>query len=160
MHKHFTSTGYVIYKNQVLLHLHKKINKYLPPGGHLEINETPIEAVLREVKEETGLDVNLIYDKQLNNFSYPQTLPVPEKILLEDINDPDTGFHQHIDFIYFCVPKYQTKISDSWIWFSESSLKNGYKTSGGALLIPPPDVVEISLEAIKKLKNWKSGIIL
>jgi 8-oxo-dGTP pyrophosphatase MutT (NUDIX family) len=153
MHKHFTSTGYVIYEKQVLLHLHKKINQYLPPGGHLEINETPSEAVLREVKEETGLEVNLIFDNQLNAFLYPQTLPVPEKILLENIDDPDTRFHQHIDFIYFCVPKYQPKISDPWLWFNESSLKNGYKTDEGLLLIPPPDVVEISLEAIKKIKN-------
>ena len=27
------------------------------PGGHVEVNETLIEAVIREMKEETGLDI-------------------------------------------------------------------------------------------------------
>ena len=32
---------------------------WLPPGGHIEVNEDPIEAVLREVLEETGLEVEV-----------------------------------------------------------------------------------------------------
>ncbi len=33
-------------------------NKWCIPGGHIDIGETPDEAVIREVKEETGLNVN------------------------------------------------------------------------------------------------------
>jgi|TARA_B110000263_G_C15237745_1_gene477834 8-oxo-dGTP pyrophosphatase MutT (NUDIX family) len=153
MNKHFTSTGYVIYQNQVLLHRHKKINQLLPPGGHLELNETPVDAVLREVKEETGLDVELIFDKTTVSFSYPLHIPTPEIILLEDIQDPETGFHQHIDFIYFCIPTKIPKVENTWIWFNEDSLLHGHTTNEGLLLIPPLDVVEISLKAIRKLKN-------
>ncbi|MEA3450492.1 MAG: NUDIX domain-containing protein, partial [Bacteroidota bacterium] len=32
------------------------------PGGHIEHNETPDEAIIREVKEETGLDVEIVGD--------------------------------------------------------------------------------------------------
>ena len=57
--RHFTSTVLIVYKDRVLLHQHKKFNSLLPVGGHLERDELPEEAALREVKEETGLSVTL-----------------------------------------------------------------------------------------------------
>ena len=39
----------------VLLHFHKKLHLWLQPGGHIEANEAPWDAALREVWEETGL---------------------------------------------------------------------------------------------------------
>ncbi len=38
---------------------HKWFDKYTLPGGHIEVGETMREAVAREVKEETGLDVEV-----------------------------------------------------------------------------------------------------
>ena len=38
---------------------HKWFNKYTLPGGHIEVGETMKEAVIREVKEEVGLDVEV-----------------------------------------------------------------------------------------------------
>lgn len=38
---------------------HKWFDKYTLPGGHIEVGETMIEAVKREVKEEVGLDVEV-----------------------------------------------------------------------------------------------------
>lgn len=32
-------------------------NKYLPVGGHISYGETPYETIIREVKEEIGLDI-------------------------------------------------------------------------------------------------------
>ena len=57
MEKHFTATVYILNDQKVLLHRHQKTGKYLPPGGHIEKNETPVEAALREVKEEAGIEV-------------------------------------------------------------------------------------------------------
>lgn len=45
-------------QNQLfLMKSHKWSDKYVVPGGHIEIGETIEEALKREVKEETGLDV-------------------------------------------------------------------------------------------------------
>ena len=61
MKKHFTSTIFVIYKSKIALHWHNKVEEWLPAGGHIDDNETPIEAGLREVKEETGItDLKII----------------------------------------------------------------------------------------------------
>lgn len=40
----------------VLLGRHKRYDVWLPLGGEIEPNETPLEAMMREVKEEAGLD--------------------------------------------------------------------------------------------------------
>jgi len=38
---------------------HKWFDRYTLPGGHIEVGETMREAVAREAKEETGLDVEV-----------------------------------------------------------------------------------------------------
>ena len=38
----------------ILFHMHKKVHKLLQPGGHVELHETPWQAVLHEIEEETG----------------------------------------------------------------------------------------------------------
>ena len=38
---------------------HKWFDKWTIPGGHIELGETMREAVVREVKEEVGLDVSV-----------------------------------------------------------------------------------------------------
>ena len=41
MDRHFTATGYVVIDNSILLHFHPKVKMWLPPGGHIELNEDP-----------------------------------------------------------------------------------------------------------------------
>jgi len=41
----------------ILIKSHKWFGKYVIPGGHIELGETMEQAVIREAKEETGLDV-------------------------------------------------------------------------------------------------------
>ena len=45
----------MLYRNKKKKDINK--NKYIGVGGHVEKGETPDEAVVREVKEETGLDL-------------------------------------------------------------------------------------------------------
>ena len=56
MKRHFTSTTFVLHpkENKILLHWHNKVNAWLPPGGHVEDNETPVDTARRETLEETG----------------------------------------------------------------------------------------------------------
>lgn len=41
-----------------LMKSHKWKGNYVMPGGHIEVGETAREALKREVKEETGLDIH------------------------------------------------------------------------------------------------------
>ena len=43
---------------RILLGKRKDNNKWTLPGGHIESNETSAEAIVRETKEETGLDID------------------------------------------------------------------------------------------------------
>ena len=49
--RHFTATTFIVFQEGIFLHWHKKIEKWLPPGGHIDSNEDPVTAALREVKE-------------------------------------------------------------------------------------------------------------
>ncbi|MGC1879079.1 MAG: NUDIX domain-containing protein [Rhabdochlamydiaceae bacterium] len=102
MEKQFTASVYIIEEDKVLLLLHPKHKKWLPPGGHLEVDELPPECAKREALEETGLIVELIKEEHLwidclNATSFER----PWLCLLEYM--PPHGSqpaHQHIDFIY------------------------------------------------------------
>ena len=52
--RHFTVAVFVVHAGRVLLHYHRKLGRWLPPGGHIEDNELPDDAARREVLEETG----------------------------------------------------------------------------------------------------------
>lgn len=95
--RHFTATTFVVHQNKTLLHLHRSLKMWLPPGGHIDRDELPHLAALREVKEETGLDVILIHDEPSIHSENATEIPGPRHLLLENIN----AFHQHIDMIYF-----------------------------------------------------------
>src|SRR5277367_1569279 len=60
MIRHFTATGIVLHQDSVLLIEHAKLGWWMPPGGHIDPDEDPVQAVLREVREETGLDCQII----------------------------------------------------------------------------------------------------
>jgi len=106
MHKHFTVTGFLSHNGSTALHWHR-LNTWLPPGGHIEKNENPIEAALREIFEETGILSELIHPRSKYHYQIPTQLPVPETIGVYHLPNGDGGMkteHQHIDYIYFARP--------------------------------------------------------
>ncbi|PZC45999.1 MAG: 8-oxo-dGTP pyrophosphatase MutT, NUDIX family [Chloroflexi bacterium] len=153
--RHFTATGFVVNNNSLLLHWHSKVKAWLPPGGHIERNEDPTEALLREVLEETGLVVEILQSEHNLGFEYPKQIPPPFTILIEDINDNEIGEHQHIDMIYFCTPTRHkdvfTDLNPGWLWVKKEDLDKGLplKNHKGDLDIPPEDVLILASHAFK-----------
>lgn len=105
MEREWTATVYIFHRKKVLLHRHPKLNRWLPPGGHLEENETPVEAALREVKEEAGLEVSLLSDDFVHiDTPTAKSLPRPYVILLAEVPPHrERPAHQHIDAIYLAT---------------------------------------------------------
>ena len=137
--RHFTATGFVISENHLALHWHPKVKAWLPPGGHIETNEDPVQAVLREIKEESGLDVEIIPTGSKLDLDYPKSIMPPFTIMIEDINDPIQGYHQHIDMIYFC--KSITKLPSmkkGWHWINRSILLAGESIEWEHKIRTPP----------------------
>ncbi|PIQ76203.1 nucleoside triphosphate hydrolase [Candidatus Peregrinibacteria bacterium CG10_big_fil_rev_8_21_14_0_10_49_24] len=112
MQKHFTATAFIIdSQNRTLLLWHKRLQRWMPPGGHIDTNETPEETARRECKEETGLDVEIIGDAQENLFAENahegHMLKKPIALLLENIpasEERGEPAHQHMDFLYLARP--------------------------------------------------------
>lgn len=95
----FTVATFVVWQGRTLLHRHKKLGRWLPCGGHVEANELPDEAAVREVLEEAGVAVELVGERALNVLE-PRQLIRPRGVQLEAIHDG----HEHIDLIYFARP--------------------------------------------------------
>lgn len=95
----FTVVTFVVNEDRLLLLLHRKLGMWLPPGGHIEPDELPDAAAVREVREEAGVLVRLV-PEPADAVPGPRPLARPEGIQLERISPG----HEHIDLIYFAVP--------------------------------------------------------
>jgi ADP-ribose pyrophosphatase YjhB (NUDIX family) len=126
MTRDFTVAVFVIWQGCVLLHPHRKLGLWLPPGGHIEANELPDEAAVREVLEESGVRIVLESHPAITHeATSPVLLAQPRGIQLEDI---EPG-HQHIDLVYFAEPEagYDGSISSDgspFGWYATTELES------------------------------------
>jgi len=97
----FTVAIFVVQQGKVLLIHHRKLNKWLPLGGHIELEEDPEMAALREAREESGLDVELIGDRPPTTGPGTRALIAPRFLDIHRISDT----HEHIGMIYWARPK-------------------------------------------------------
>jgi len=116
--RHFIANGYGMRRGKVLLGFHRKEKKWLPLGGHIEKGETPEQALRREFREESGLEIEFLTAKNVDRELHP-----PQRM-----NLVSAGRHSHINLIYFCRAKDgKIKISrkeyKEMKWFSKENLK-------------------------------------
>lgn len=144
MERHFNVTVYVTNEEgKFLLIRHKKLQKWLPPGGHIEANERPDVAALREVKEETGIDVLLEGEK----FPRDTDCVRPYGIQMNVIK---AGEHEHMDIIFKARPVKNVKLilneeeTEGINWFSIDEI-----------LDPTFDSFEETKKWCKKFSNIK-----
>jgi 8-oxo-dGTP pyrophosphatase MutT (NUDIX family) len=108
-HDH-TASAYIIRTDgsepKVMLHKHKKIGKYMHFGGHIELNETPWEAVIHELEEESGYmmsQLEILQPKErlrdTRNFSVLHPVPVSHNT--HHFNDT----HLHTDVAYAFITR-------------------------------------------------------
>jgi len=117
---------FVVKGDRVLLRKHDKYGIWLSVGGHVEMGEDPNSAALREVKEEVGLDVELIsldglLDTNLDIYTH---LVAPVFMNKHKINDT----HSHVTMVYFAkfkdgeIKQGENEVSDGVGWFSAEEL--------------------------------------
>ncbi|MFK3980812.1 NUDIX hydrolase [Micromonospora sp. NPDC050397] len=100
--RHNTASAIVLDgRDRVLLVHHRKSGLWLYPGGHVDPNEDPAEAAVREAREETGVEVELVGKP---SFEHPavRSIVAPFAIIEMDVADSRDGKHRHIDFVYVC----------------------------------------------------------
>jgi len=97
----FTVAIFVVHDTKVLLIHHRKLGKWLPLGGHIELDEDPEQAALREAKEESGLDVELLGEHPPTTEPGTRALIAPRFLDIHRINPT----HEHIGMIYWARPK-------------------------------------------------------
>lgn len=122
--RHFCASVFVIdpQTKKILLVKHRKFNKWVQPGGHIEEKETPEETAVREVFEETGVKVRLVGDHFPRESDFIRPLGIQK-------NRGHEG-ETHVDIIYLGVPiresitKIQEEECSELGWFSRNELEN------------------------------------
>ena len=147
--RHFTSTVYIVNEGATALHHHDRLGIRIPPGGHVDRDELPHEAGIREVQEETGLEPTLLRETAAIDAPAGEVLPQPAHMMLYDIDVyPDGAVgHQHIDHVYFAAVDSRAIDPDDgeadaavWEWYTADELRASEIDS---------DTVDIGCEAIE-----------
>ena len=97
----FTVAIFVVRNHSVLLVHHRKLDRWLPLGGHIELDEDPEAAALREAREESGLEVELLGERPPTTGADTRALIAPRFLDIHRITEK----HEHIGLIYWARPK-------------------------------------------------------
>lgn len=122
MSRHFCASVFVInpIDKKILLVKHNMFDKWVQPGGHIEADEVPEEAAVREVFEETGIKITLLGEKFPREDDFIRPLGIQKNRTLKG--------NTHIDIIYTGIPNnidHELILSDESTgigWFSRDEL--------------------------------------
>jgi ADP-ribose pyrophosphatase YjhB (NUDIX family) len=123
----FTAEVFIVYKGKVLLRMHDKYHIWLSVGGHIELDEDPNEAAVREVQEEVGLDVVLHGQVAPSTEKDFKDLIPPEFVSRHRIN----ATHEHVVFVYFAtaisdvLTLSEAEMTSECKWFTREDLLSG-----------------------------------
>ncbi len=122
----FTVEAFIVHKNKVLLRKHDKYKMWLGVGGHIELHEDPVEATVREAREEVGLEIEL--DEKLK--------PSRKEDTTTDLIPPYylhrhrvSGDHEHVSFVYFAkattdkITQGIDELSEECRWFTKEEIE-------------------------------------
>ena len=146
-----TVSGFVVHEGRVALHWHRKLQMWLPAGGHIEEGEDPVQAVLREVSEEFGVEGEIVNLTPRVEYEGGPEQVTPPYVILDCWPAPD---HGHIDHVYFlrCRSGHPGRSHDPENpihWLDAESLSRGYEEQDGVARPFAPDVQALGIEAIR-----------
>jgi 8-oxo-dGTP pyrophosphatase MutT (NUDIX family) len=128
----FTVEVFIVRDGKVLLRKHDKYGIWLSVGGHIELDEDPVQAALREVKEEVGLEVKLRAPEDFPPLNSPEYSELITPVFLNRHRISPT--HEHVTLTYFAtagpgeISQPEKEKSPELRWFSLAELedqKNG-----------------------------------
>lgn len=118
--------GYVASGARVLLLWHSNLARWVPAGGRIDFRagEYPHEAVLREVREECGLEISIRsqpHQTVADSIAIP--LPLPAQVQELRLEDGST----YLDFVYYCSTQDPTvelnyREARAYHWFTAEDL--------------------------------------
>jgi 8-oxo-dGTP pyrophosphatase MutT (NUDIX family) len=133
---HVTASAVVVGPRGVLLHRHRRLHRWMQPGGHLDPGESPEQAARRETAEETGLSAR-----------HPDDGPVLVHVDVHTAADD----HVHLDVRYLLIgpdaePVPPPGESQDVAWFSweeagvvaDEALVGALRSARRLSPIPPP----------------------
>ncbi len=104
----YTADALIVCGNRVLLRMHEKYHMWLAVGGHIELDEDPNKALMREVKEEVGLDIEMIVPPRDSNPDFYPNDPsfhwlIPPRFMnRHKISET----HDHISLYYLATARF------------------------------------------------------
>lgn len=118
--------GIIIDKDKTLLIYHKDLEKWLPVAGHIKQNETPDQALLREVDEEVGIKVEILGKSDIPfEGNIKENLATPFYVNLHSVGD-----HDHCTLFYVCKAINPEELilneeeSEDFKWITKKELEN------------------------------------
>lgn len=135
----FTVSAFIVrtdYKEpKIMLHRHKRFAKYMQFGGHVELDESPWQALIHEIKEEVGYEINQLKILQpqgaITKLEGAVVHPLP--VVINSHAYPGNSDHYHTDLTFAFVTDQEPKL----------------KPADGE----SRDIKILSLKEVKSLKN-------
>lgn len=144
-----TVAGFIFNNDRLLLIKHKKLGLWLPIGGHIEKDEVPDDAMVREAREEVGLDIKIL-NEETSPFSGRDE--IRQLTLPFYANVHNVGSHWHYCNFYICEsPSLQVLINKEELedagWFNRREASFRYEGREGV------GMVDFAFKKYGEIKN-------
>jgi 8-oxo-dGTP diphosphatase len=159
MERHLTVSGFVVHEGKVALYWHRKLGAWLPAGGHIEANEDPVQATLREIREEFTIEAEVLpLSPRFGWTGGPVQLESPHSTI-----DCWAGDHWHVNFVYFCrllsgYPGVSEDPENPIVWLDIAALEAGSYQHNGAQVEFAPDVQALAIASIRAAETVAANV--